>query len=154
MAETAPPNDQASASPAQGYAGNIAPEEAWRMLEGHPRAHLIDVRTVAEWSYVGLPDLSELGRRPLLIEWQTFPDLAVNPKFEGQVSSAVSDKEAPLLFLCRSGARSASAARAMTSHGYTHCYNVSQGFEGDPDDRGQRGQVSGWKVLGLPWAQS
>ena len=124
------------------------------MLKGDPRAQLIDVRTQAEWSYVGLPDLSELGRRPLLVEWQTFPDLALNPEFADQVSMAVSDKEAPLLFLCRSGARSAAAALAMTSHGYAHCYNVAQGFEGDANDRGQRGAVSGWKVLGLPWAQS
>ena len=154
MLESHVPIRHAATRPPQGYAGDVPPEKAWRLLKEDGRAQLIDVRTMAEWSYVGLPDLTELGRRPLLIEWQTFPDSAVNPGFADQIAKAVPEKDTPLLFLCRSGARSASAALTMTSRGYTQCYNIAQGFEGEPDSQNHRGRISGWKVLGLPWVQS
>ena len=59
-----------------------------------------------------------------------------------------------MLFICRSGARSAAAASAMTQAGYTSCWNVAQGFEGDRDAVGHRASVGGWKAAGLPWVQS
>ena len=75
-------------------------------------AVLIDVRTRAEWNYVGLPDLDTLAKKPALLEWQVFPSMQPNPEFVAALSGALPDKEAPLLFLCRSGARSAAAAKA------------------------------------------
>ena len=61
---------------------------------------------------------------------------------------------APVLFLCRSGARSRAAAMALTKAGQEHCYNIAEGFEGPLDDKRQRGAVAGWKAAGLPWTQS
>lgn len=140
------------------YAGDIAPKEAWTILAGTPNAQLVDVRTLAEWSFVGLPDLSELGRQPHCIEWQGFPAMAVNPAFAAEAAAAVTaagaDKDAPLLMLCRSGARSRAAAIALTALGFTRAYNIVGGFEGDPDAMRHRGQRNGWKADGLPWRQS
>jgi rhodanese-related sulfurtransferase len=136
------------------YAGDLTPAEAYRMLVADPGAVLVDVRTAAEWTYVGLPDLSSLGRTTLRAQWQSFPDGAPNPGFLDELSAAGVSTAAPVLFICRSGARSASAAVAATQAGYTHAYNVSDGFEGPLDETSHRGSRAGWKAAGLPWRQS
>ena len=135
------------------YAGDLSPAAAWTMLRQEADAVLIDCRTEAEWRYVGLPDLHDLGRSVALVEWQTYPSMAQNPDFVRAVGQAAPDKDAPLLFLCRSGARSRSAAMAATAAGYSKAYNVAEGFEGDLDQDGKRGRANGWKVAGLPWRQ-
>ncbi len=135
------------------YAGDITPEHAWQILATEESATLVDVRTKAEWSYVGLCDLSSLGKKPALIEWQSFPTMAVNDRFVEDVDSLGASEDAPLLFICRSGARSRNAAIAATGHGYKTCYNVAGGFEGDADEERHRGHVNGWKAAGLPWMQ-
>lgn len=135
------------------YAGDIPPEEAWRILEQDRRARLVDVRTDAEFAYVGNPDLTPLGKEVVRVSWKLFPEMAANPDFVSEVADRVPEKDAPLLFLCRSGQRSASAAAAMTAAGYGPCYNIATGFEGDKDAAGHRGTVNGWKVAGLPWTQ-
>ena len=142
------------ASPAIGYAGDVRPPAAWKILSERKDAVLIDVRTRAEWNYVGLPDLDSLAKKPALIEWQAFPGMQLNPQFVAELSAALPDKEAPLLFICRSGARSAAAAKAMTAAGYSTCLNVSEGFEGPLDAHGKRGSAGGWKATGLPWRQT
>ena len=140
------------------YAGDIDAAKAWEILTGDPKAQLVDVRTMAEWNFVGLPDLSSLGRRVHCVEWQSFPSMAPNPDFvqatEGAVSSAGAAKDTPLLFLCRSGARSRAAAMAMTRAGYTKSFNIAGGFEGDLDAERHRGHSNGWKATRLPWKQS
>ena len=141
-------------SHASGYAGDVAPVAAWKILSEHKDAILIDVRTRAEWNYVGLPDLSTLDKEPALIEWQVFPSMQPNSEFVSTLGSAIADKDAPLLFLCRSGARSAAAAKAMSAAGYSTCLNVADGFEGPLDANGKRGSAAGWKATGLPWRQS
>jgi rhodanese-related sulfurtransferase len=143
---------QSNASAA--YAGDVSPADAWAALSNDPAAQLIDVRTTAEWNFVGLPDLSGANRETQLVEWQSFPTMAPNPDFVAQVSAANPDKNAPLFFLCRSGARSRSAAIAMTRAGYAHAYNIAGGFEGDLNSARHRGQHKGWKASGLPWRQS
>jgi rhodanese-related sulfurtransferase len=139
------------------YAGDIDVTVAWELLKSDPKAQLIDVRTAAEWTYVGLPDISDLGREVHTIEWQTFPSGAINPEFAavtaGEMKRQGISPETPLLFLCRSGARSKSAAMAMARAGYTRAYNVAGGFEGNLDSEGHRGGVNGWKAAGLPWRQ-
>ena len=146
-----------SSNPHPDYAGDIDVTVAWEMLKADPKAQLIDVRTAAEWTYVGLPDISDLGREVHTIEWQTFPSGAINPEFAavtaGEMQHQGIGKDAPLLFLCRSGARSHSAAVAMTRSGFTRAYNVSGGFEGNLDSEGHRGGTNGWKASGLPWRQ-
>jgi len=136
------------------YAGDISPKAAWEMLSKEPSAVLIDVRTPAEWSYVGIPDLSPLSKQLMLVSWQLFPSMEINSQFAEHVASAVSDPKTPLLFLCRSGARSRSAAIALAQRGYARSYNIANGFEGDMDGTRHRGAVSGWKFDGLPWVQS
>ena len=139
-----------------GYAGDVTVAEAWRVMEENPRALLIDVRTRAEWAFVGLPDLAHLGKQPVLIEWVTQPDMARNPDFEAHAAEAISGAggTVPVFFLCRSGARSRAAAIALTERGFDPCYNIEGGFEGDLDEDRHRGRRNGWKVAGLPWVQS
>jgi rhodanese-related sulfurtransferase len=135
------------------YAGDITPEHAWQILASDQKATLIDVRTAAEWSYVGVCDLSSIDKKPAFIEWQVFPTMAVNESFVDAVDSIGVPGDSPLLFLCRSGARSRKAAIATTERGYKMCYNVAGGFEGDPDPERHRGRINGWKAAGLPWVQ-
>lgn len=143
-----------NATPVPGYAGDVNPSTAWKMLSEQKAAVLIDVRTRAEWNYVGLPDLDGLAKKVALVEWQVFPSMQPNSQFVAELSAALPDKTAPLLFLCRSGARSAAAAKAMTAAGYSSCFNVAEGFEGPLDAEAKRGRVGGWKAAGLPWRQS
>ena len=137
--------------------GDVPVEEAWARLRDEPRAILIDVRTRAEWAFVGLPDLSSLGKRIVLLEWQTFPDNRIDPQFAERLEAALAeqgtDKTSELYFICRSGGRSLMAARVMAARGYTRCFNVAEGFEGPLDPNRHRGAVSGWKAVGLPWIQ-
>lgn len=146
--------DTYQVSPAAGYAGDIQPTTAWKILGERKDAVLIDVRTRAEWNFVGLPDLTTVAKQPALVEWQVFPSMQPNPDFVATLSNALEDREAPLLFLCRSGARSAAAAKAMSAAGYSTCLNVADGFEGPLDGQAKRGATGGWKATGLPWRQT
>jgi rhodanese-related sulfurtransferase len=136
------------------YAGDISAAEAWEQLKANPKAQLVDVRTMAEWNFVGLPDLSSLGRQVHCIEWQQFPGGGRNPGFVAEAGQALADKDAPVMLLCRSGARSRAAAIALTAAGYSRAFNVGDGFEGDVDAAGHRGHRNGWKAADLPWRQS
>jgi rhodanese-related sulfurtransferase len=135
------------------YAGDVSAAEAWQRLSGDPSAQLVDVRTMAEWNFVGLPDVSSLGRQVHCIEWQSFPTGEQNGAFLNEVAQALSDKEAPVLLLCRSGARSRAAAIALTNAGFRHAFNIADGFEGSVDADGHRGARNGWKAARLPWRQ-
>ncbi|SRR5258706_5520987 len=147
-----------STEPRPDYAGDVSPADAWAMIKAHPHAQLVDVRTLAEWSFVGLPDLSSATREVQRIEWQTFPTMAPNPSFVADVAQAVArsggSKDEPIFFLCRSGARSRAAAIAMSAAGFSRAYNIAGGFEGDVDGDGHRGVKNGWKAAELPWRQS
>jgi len=140
------------------YAGDVSIGEAWEILKKDPQAQLVDVRTTAEWTFVGLPDLTPVGRETLCVEWQSFPEMALNANFVAETSEKVkragAQSATPLLFLCRSGARSRAAAIAMTRAGFTNALNVAGGFEGDLDEIRHRGKRNGWKAEGLPWRQT
>lgn len=127
------------------YEGALTPSEAHALMQAG--AKLVDVRTQAELHWVGRVPGSEA------VEWNSFPDGALNPDFVGQLAR-VANQDEPVMFLCRSGARSHSAAALTTKAGYTHCYNVLEGFEGDKDETGHRGTKGGWRHAGLPWTQS
>lgn len=139
--------------PDPGYAGDVEPSAAFELLRRDDRAVLVDVRTRAEWSYVGIPDLSGIGKQTVLVEWVDFPAGARNPGFLSELADAGVGPDAPLLFICRSGQRSIGAARAATAAGLGPAYNVLDGFEGPADNAGHRGSSAGWKVQGLPWRQ-
>lgn len=129
------------------YAGALTPAEAHEVWSLAPGARLVDVRTRAEWDWVGrIPGAVE-------IEWQTYPGNQPNPNFLTQLRNQV-DREALVMFICRSGARSNAAARASAEAGFAESYNVLEGFEGDKDAHGQRNHIGGWRRAGLPWAQS
>jgi rhodanese-related sulfurtransferase len=148
----------AVSSPARPYGGDVAPQAAWKALSADKTALLVDVRTQAEWTYVGVPDLTAIGRAPLFLEYQTFPEMQVRPGF-GQIAAAVvraagARPDTAIFMLCRSGARSRAAAVALSAEGFARVYNVSEGFEGEADENGHRGRAKGWKAAGLPWSQS
>lgn len=135
------------------YAGDISAAEAWKLLSENESAVLVDVRTVPEWQFVGVPDLSSLGRRPVFVGWQEYPTMSRNGAFVTQLREEGVPAEAPVLFICRSGARSRAAAIAATEAGFTQCFNVAGGFEGKLDAERHRGQSEGWKAAALPWVQ-
>lgn len=133
---------------------NVSSAQAWQMLQHDHNAILVDVRTLPEWSFVGEADLRSLNKEPLRLSWKIYPNMQVNPHFPEQLQQMVADKTAPLLFLCKTGGRSYDAALAAQELGYTHCYNIADGFEGDINDAQHRGAISGWKATGCPWRQS
>lgn len=137
----------------EGYAGDLSCREAWDRLASDTDAVLVDVRTQAEWDYVGVPSLRDLDKQPLLVSWQVYPDMHVNPDFAEVLAAQGVRHETTLLVLCRSGSRSREAAIALTALGFERCYNVADGFEGPRDDNGRRGMRAGWKAETLPWAQ-
>ena len=139
------------------HIADVQVQDTWELLQANSEAVLIDVRTKAEWAFGGVPDLSTLGRHVVMVEWQSFPDGRVDAEFTGRVVEALAaagtSNEDTLFFICRSGVRSRSAAKAMAEAGYRHCINVAEGFEGPLDNNRHRGRVAGWKASGLPWVQ-
>jgi rhodanese-related sulfurtransferase len=126
------------------YAGALLPAEAHSLMQ--EGAKLVDVRTDAELHYVGSVPGSEA------IEWNTLEGQR-NPAFLKELEQ-VAGKDAPVMFLCRSGVRSHAAAIAATQAGWKEAYNILEGFEGDKNAEGQRNSVGGWKFARLPWIQS
>ena len=136
---------------------DVSVADTWDRLKGDSRAVLVDVRTNAEWAFVGIPDLSALGKRVVAVEWQTFPDSRVDPDFAARLKSALgttgANKDDEVFFICRSGGRSRMAAEVMTAEGFRRCRNVADGFEGPLDADRHRGRAGGWKAAGLAWVQ-
>jgi rhodanese-related sulfurtransferase len=128
-----------------GYAGALLPAEAHQLMKAG--AKLVDVRTKPELLYVGKVPGS------LAVEWQTYPGNRENPEFTAELAAAV-PKDQPVMFMCRSGARSHAAADAATRAGWREAYNVLEGFEGDKDADQHRNSVGGWRKAGLPWVQT
>lgn len=130
------------------YEGALLPREAYELLQQSPAAKLVDVRTRAEWDWVGrIPGAIE-------IELLSYPGNRPNPEFVQELERAADmDKNDPLLFICRSGGRSHNAAMLAHQAGY-QAYNVLEGFEGDKDASGHRNTKGGWRAAGLPWVQS
>lgn len=135
---------------------NVPVQDVWARL-GETDSVLIDVRTRAEWAFVGLPDLAQAGKRVVTVEWQSFPDNRVDPSFVDRLTQTLdgagATKDTELFFICRSGGRSRMAAEAMVAAGFARCRNVAEGFEGPLDEDRHRGKVAGWKAAGLPWVQ-
>ncbi|MFZ2971528.1 MAG: rhodanese-like domain-containing protein [Ferribacterium limneticum] len=128
------------------YQGELTPQEASDLLRLAPGAKIVDVRTRAEWDWVGRV------AGAVEIEWNQYPGGVRNPNFVAELKRQV-DPEALVMFLCRSGVRSVAAATAATEAGYNSCYNILEGFEGDKDASGHRNTIGGWRKAGLPWIQ-
>lgn len=147
-----------SAVPAGSYAGDISVRDAWDVLGRTDTAVLVDVRSRAEWVFVGVPVLSSIGKNAILVEWNDFATGSVVPDFVGRLNACLSENgvtsEASLYFICRSGNRSRNAAIAATAAGHPACFNIEHGFEGPLDAEGHRNTPGSWKAEGLPWEQS
>ena len=139
---TSPSPDQPR--PADGYAGDLSPQLAWQWVQAG-RATLVDVRSDAERDWVGYVPGA------LAVAWKQWPGMRLNIDFDTQLRAAV-PAGATVVMLRRSGVRSIAAARRATELGLT-AYNILEGFEGDPDDNGQRNRKGGWRFHGLPWRQ-
>lgn len=135
------------------YAGDITPQEAWKLLSDNADAVLVDCRTSAEWKFVGVADTSTLGRDVVYVEWNKTDGTHNDDFVDELVAAGVAPGDRPVVFLCRSGNRSIGAAEAATAAGIAPSYNVLDGFEGNLDGAGHRGST-GWKAVGLPWRQS
>lgn len=128
------------------YEGALLPAEAYEIWQSAPGAKLVDVRTRAELDWVGrIPGAIE-------VEWASYPGLKPNPNFATALEQQL-NSDSLLLFICRSGARSHAAATVATRAGFPDCYNVLEGFEGDPDGDKHRNTKGGWRKAGLPWEQ-
>ncbi|BBB66174.1 sulfurtransferase [Undibacterium sp. YM2] len=131
------------------YAGAVSPQEAFALLQNDSKILLVDVRTNAERDWVGRVNINEAQH--LAVQWSLYPGGTPNPDFLAQLQASVPDKASTILFLCRSGVRSRHGAKLATENGYTNCYDILQGFEGDKDEQGHRKTVGGWCQNGLPW---
>lgn len=128
------------------YSGALTPKEAHELMKNNPNAKLVDVRSRAEWDWVGrVPKAVE-------VELLAYPGSVLNETFAEELTEQVA-KDDVVMFLCRSGGRSHNAAMMATEAGFAHCYNVLEGFEGDRDSNGHRNKVGGWRAAGLPWVQ-
>jgi rhodanese-related sulfurtransferase len=136
-------NDQVP-HPADGYAGDVSPNLAWSWVQSGD-AVLVDVRTDAERAWVGfVPSATAVA-------WKQWPGMVDNPHFDAELRAAVPIGKKVVL-LCRSGVRSVAAAKRATQSGL-EAYNILEGFEGNPDAAGHRGNQGGWRFRGLPWQQ-
>ena len=127
---------------------NLDPKQSWALLQQNSNAVLIDVRMAVEHSFIGHPP------KAVHIAWKEFPNMQLNTQFIQQVEALVSDKNIPILLLCRSGQRSVAAANALEAVGYQQLINIVEGFEGALDTKQQRSNIDGWKFHQLPWIQS
>ena len=138
--------------------GNLPARETYAVLKSELQATLVDVRTVLEWNFVGVSDLSGFGKKTLFKEWQTYSSMDASLNFARELEAVLAsrgiERSASVFFICRSLARSLSAARAMAERGFTQCINVVGGFEGPCDGLRHRGGVDGWKAASLPWVQN
>ena len=136
----------------------LSPAQSYRLICDDLTSTLVDVRTRAEWAYVGGVDLSAASKKPVFLEWQAYPSMQVSSDFvqtlTDRLRAAGATNNTPVLFLCRSGVRSLAAARALAAAGFERCINIADGFEGPLDTAQRRGAASGWKASGLPWVQT
>ena len=140
----------------------LTPKEAHEMVKANPEKVLfVDVRTPEELYFVGYADgvdknvpLAYVNYSKLNKKGKKFAS-ALNDKFVSQVETALKDKglskDDNIIFICRSGDRSAKAAGIMDKAGYKKVYTIVTGTEGDKDKETKKRTVNGWKNDGLPW---
>lgn len=132
----------------------IYPKDAFDLLKNDENSFLLDVRTTEEINLVGFVEPNSINNRLIFLPWQTFPNMSLNANFGAELQNSLINKEAKIIFICRSGARSNQAANYALSLGYQNCYNLVFGFEGEINSENQRGKINGWKASNLKWRQS
>ena len=132
---------------------NVTSIECFNKLSEIFNSYLIDIRTKPEWEFIGVPDLSSLNKKTIFISWCVYPEMKINSLFENQITESNIKKNDNIFLICRSGNRSFDAAELLTSRGFTNCFNVKDGFEGEIGHYHQRSTINGWKYCKLPWKQ-
>jgi rhodanese-related sulfurtransferase len=144
-----------------------AKEAAHMKAEQGAKALFIDVRSRAEATFLGMSTQVDA-----LMPYQEFggemaiwderenafgleSSLDFIPQVEALIQAKGIGKNSPIIVMCRSGNRSATAVTLLAKYGYTQVYSVVDGYEGDKAKTGpQAGQrvVNGWRNAGLPWS--
>ena len=132
---------------------NITSIECFNKLSEISNSYLIDIRTKPEWEFIGVPDLSSLNKKTIFISWHMYPEMKINSLFENQITKLNIKKNDNLFLICRSGNRSSDAAEFLSSRGFSNCFNVEDGFEGEVGPHHHRSTINGWKYCKLPWKQ-
>ena len=132
---------------------NLNSYDCFKKISKNLKSYLIDVRTRPEWEFVGVPDLSAINNSTIFISWQEYPEMNINKNFEKHVTQKNIKKNDYIFLICRSGQRSLKAAEYLSSLGYKHCFNISDGFEGNKNNTSHRSKIRGWKFNNLPWKQ-
>ena len=132
---------------------NISSKECFEILSNKADAYLIDVRTLPEWKFVGVPDLSIINKETFFVSWQIYPEMNENKNFKKQILDLGIQTNSNLYFICRSGRRSLYAAKLLINNGFSSCFNIYDGFEGDLNQHKKRSLINGWKYNNLPWKQ-
>ncbi len=149
------------ALPAMAYE-DVTTTDAYYMATTEANTYILDVRTSAEWDWVGHPGVNKLGdgaelegkviNISYMIEYKG--EFIINPSFLVDVQNMFPNpEEVTLITMCRSGGRSVAAAKALEAAGYLYLGNMLKGFEGSKDASGYR-TLNGWKVDGLPYNYS
>ncbi len=125
----------------------ITSREAYEMITRDPAVRLVDVRSIAEYYFVGHPPTA--ANVPLTFWDEKAQALVGNDHFVEDIKARYKPEES-LVFICRSGGRSLKAAQLARAAGFSHVASVKDGFEGEKDARGYR-TVKGWKNSGLPY---
>ena len=131
----------------------ISSKQCFERLSEESSSYLVDVRTKPEWLFVGLPDLQSLNKQTICVSWHMYPKMEINENFKSEILESGINKQDTIFLICRSGNRSCDAAEFLASRGFTNCFNVIDGFEGENDPTHQRSTINGWKYFKLPWKQ-
>jgi rhodanese-related sulfurtransferase len=147
----------------------LDPAEAFAMKTGDPdRVTFIDVRTQPEVQFVGFSEVADANipyRTLDTGDWRikyggeyATQRQSRNPDFVAAVDKLLAsrslDRDAPIILMCTSGARSPKAARTLHEAGFGKVYTQYQGFEGIKAKQGPntgKRMVNGWRNAGLPW---
>ncbi len=110
--------------------------EAYDMLNTVPDSYLVDVRTRAEYQFVGHPITAYHFPYMFLSNElvKNGEDYLYRFDFKNKVFieeiSKIFKKTDNLLVLCRDGSRSTAAAVELSEAGFKNIYNIEDGFEG------------------------
>jgi rhodanese-related sulfurtransferase len=140
---------------------DVTPQDAYTMATTDANVFILDVRTPAEWLWVGHPGANKLDEGAALagkvinvsykIDYKG--GMIINPSFMSDVSELLNGSDNPtLITMCRSGKRSVAAATLLEENGF-NALNMITGFQGGKDAAGYR-TVSGWAIDGLPYNNS
>ena len=132
---------------------NINSRQCFEKLSKEAGSYLVDVRTKPEWLFVGVPDLQSLQKKTICVSWHVYPNMEINVNFESEILESGINKQDAIFLICRSGNRSFDAAEFLTTRGFSNCFNVKDGFEGEIGHNHQRSTINGWQYSKLPWKQ-